>query len=57
VRLWRRDVVLAITLTLVVLALGAFVVYPLVMAIVTPRGEDWLRAVTTPGGASRWATR
>ena len=49
-RLWRRDVVLALTLTAVVATLGLFVVYPLVMATITPRAEDWLRAVTTP----RW---
>ena len=41
---------LGVTLTVVVLALGLFVVYPLAMAIITPRADDWLRAVTTP----RW---
>ena len=49
-RLWRRDLGLAITLTVVVAALCLFVVYPLVMAIITPRAEEWVRAFTTP----RW---
>jgi iron(III) transport system permease protein len=49
-RLWRRDVWLALTLLVVVVLLGAFVVYPLVVAATTPRAEDWLRALTT----ARW---
>jgi len=49
-RLWRRDVGLAATLLAVTLLLGAFVVYPLVMAALAPGVEEWTRALTTP----RW---
>jgi iron(III) transport system permease protein len=52
VTMWRRDPWLGVTLTLVAGALGVFVVYPLVTAALTPRLEDWVRAVTTP----RWRT-
>lgn len=51
-RLWRRDPWLAVTLTVVALALLAFVIYPLVVAAQTPRLGDWARAFTTP----RWRT-
>jgi iron(III) transport system permease protein len=50
--LWRRDVWLGVTLLVVVALLGIFVIYPLVMAALAPRSEEWWRAVTTP----RWRT-
>lgn len=49
-RLFRRDLGVALTLTAVVVLLGVFVLYPLVMAAAAPRAEEWWRAVTTP----RW---
>lgn len=43
---------MALVLTLVAALLGVFVVYPLLMAGLAPRWEDWVRAATTP----RWRT-
>ena len=47
---WRRDRWLAVTFAVVAVTLGLFVLYPLVVAALTPQGSDWLRAATT----ERW---
>ncbi|MEX2534458.1 MAG: iron ABC transporter permease [Trueperaceae bacterium] len=47
---WRRDPWVTATFVLIALFMLLFIVYPLAVAIMTPRASDWLRAVSS----ARW---